>query len=536
MKNLVYVSGHKNPDSDSICSAISYSYFKKVSDPKKTYIPISLGNISDETKFILNYFNVKSPQYLESLYPTVGDIISSTSVMVDEKTSIFEVNNIFNETDSKTIIVEKEKKLYGIVTPSKLNYVWNNLWSTNILHISNTPFKNIVETLEATIIKNTDIVDMSGDIKIYQENNNELNKGDILITYCSKNNIQALLKSNVGVIIITACDILENDINEIISKSDKTVLITTHNIFDTSRLLVLSAPISYVTETDVVCFDKTNLLIDVKDMASKTRLRSFPVVENETVLGIILRDDIFSSHKKNIILTDHNEFSQSIDGIANGNILEVIDHHKAGNITSIDPMFIRTEIVGCTCTIIASMYLENEIEIPKEYAGIMLGAIISDTLLFKSPTCTNKDRVMAKLLSNICGIDDIEAFGIELLKAGTSLKGRTAEELLMQDFKEFNYDVASFGIGQINIMDFEDFRPFKSNIIKEMNILLTEKKYDFILLVVTNVLTEDSILVCIGNQINKVERAFNVKFVDNEALAKGIVSRKKQVVPMISNV
>lgn len=535
MNSLVYITGHKNPDSDSICSAIAYSYFKKSTDSIKTYVPIRLGKINNETKYILDYFNVNAPQYLDNLYTSVEDILSPKKITIDVNHSINKVNKVFEKTKTKTIIVEKNKSLCGVVTPSKLNYVWNNLWSPNILHLSNTPFENIVETLEATIIKKCEYVDMTGNIFIYEKNNNELNKGDILIIYYSKNNMEEIFKTNATLIIITACDELDENTKKIILKHNKTVIITSHKMFDVSRLLVLSVPIGYVMEKEVTYFDKKELLIDVKDKVSKTRFRAFPVLDNGLIQGIVLRDEIFKEYKKNVILTDHNEYSQSIDGIAHSKILEIVDHHKAGNINSINPIYIRTEIVGCTCTIIANMYFEEGLDIPKQYAGLMLGAIISDTLLFKSPTCTKKDIAIAKKLSKVCEIADIEKFGINVLKAGASLKGKTAEDLLIQDFKEFNFDVSNFGIAQINIMDLEDFKPFKLDIVKEMEILKQEKNYDFVLFVITNVLTKDSIFVCVGNGRNKVARAFNIKFIDNYALVKGIVSRKKQIVPVISN-
>lgn len=539
MNKTVYITGHKNPDTDSIAASISYSYYKSITDKTYKYVPVRLGKLSSETKYVLEYFNVSEPEYLDTIDVKIEDICNPNFVSVSNTETVGNVYEKFEDKDVKTIVVLENGKLCGVITPSRLDKIYHGAFSKDILHKSNTPFQNVVSTLNASVLTEFLDVELSGKLSIAAMGFDDVDKyfshRDIAIVGNREDVIKKLIDKKVSLIIVTCDSYISDEVIEY-ANSNKVAIIKTHlDTFDSARKICLSVPIKYIlNSSNLTTFNKDDLVIDCKKLSKDNRYRSFPVIdENMLPLGLVRRDDLFSSNKKKVILVDHNEISQTVDGIKSAEVLELIDHHKIGSLTSSNPMHVRCEVVGSTCTIVASMFLEDNITIPKEIAGIMLSAIISDTLLFKSPTTTKKDTEVAYKLAEIAGIEDLNLYGIEMLKVGASLSGKTISEIFYSDFKEFQIETYKTGIGQVMTMDFDSFNDYKDELINYMEELANRENYDFLLLLLTNVVTESSLFICVGKAIDKVENAFDITFEDNVCEKANIVSRKKQVVPAL---
>lgn len=434
MNDVVYITGHKNPDTDSICSSIAYAEFKNKMGVNA--VPIRLGDLSNETKFVLDYFGVKPQKLVENVKPQVSDL------------DIDSVNPISPKTSLKTA------------------------WAM----IS----KNSVKTLP--------VVDDSGR----------------LIGIASKSDIASYYMDTL-------------DANA------------------AAKLIPQNTPVDRVMKKDdIVSFKIHDLIDDVKDVMLKTRYRNYPVVDSENkVIGNISRDNLKSQKKKKIILVDHNERAQSVYGLEDAEILEVLDHHKIGDIQTGSPIYFRNEPIGCTATIVASRFFENGIKPSQKTAGLLCAAIISDTLLFRSPTSTDIDKSTLKKLSAIADIEP-EAFSTQMFKAGSSLEGKTPEEILNQDFKVFNISKTKLGVGQVSTMDTEGFKTVKDDVVKSMEFKCKDENFDLIILMVTNILKSGSELIVVGEQKDVISRAFGVNLKDGSVYVPGILSRKKQVIPPLT--
>lgn len=540
MKDTVYVSGHKNPDADSICSAISYAAFKNLTD-RKNYIPIRLGEINAETKFVLNYFKIDEPILMDSIKLKVSDLEYNTIASLAPNVSIKKASDYLNDNNIDYIsVVDHDRKLCGMLTISNLNRVYRDEFENNILFNSKTTIENIVETLSATAQHiNKDQKYFPGKILIAamgKDNiRNYANHGDVIIIGDREDVLEVLIEIGVSLIIMTGASKMSDDLLKKAIEKGITVISTDGDSLSASRLLMLSIPISYVMATDnLISFSPDDLVIDIKYVMVKTRYRAFPIVDDSNrVHGIISRYNLLSKDKKKIIQVDHNEYAQSIEGIEEADIVEVIDHHRVTDIQTSHPIFFRNEPVGSTSTIVAKIYFERHVEMDKSIAGLLMSGILSDTLVFKSPTCTNIDVEICNKLADIAGIDDIVAYAYEMQKAATKLEGRSVSEIFNSDFKEFKIGKLRVGIAQMNTLDIEGFTSAKKRMLNYMEEKLNSEKYDILLLVLTDLMKNGSLFVSVGmNDI--VEKAFDIKFENDEVYVDGILSRKKQVVPVLS--
>ncbi|MGL5353658.1 MAG: putative manganese-dependent inorganic diphosphatase, partial [Clostridium sp.] len=363
-----------------------------------------------------------------------------------------------------------------------------------------------------------------------------IEKGDIAIVGDRHETQEALLDLEVSLIIVTGSHEPDASIIEKAKEKDITIIVTPHDSFTTSRLIIQSIPVGYVmVKENLVTFSTDELVDDIRDLMAKTRFRSYPVVDsNGRVLGTVSRYHLISNYKKKIIQVDHNERGQSVDGLEDAEVLEIIDHHRVADIQTSNPIFFRNEPLGSTSTIVGKSFFENGIRPSKQAAGLLCGAIISDTLLFRSPTCTYQDENMCKKLAKIAGIDDLNVFAQDMFKAGTSLKGKTVPQIFNQDFKPFTIEDIKIGIAQVNTMDIEGFMPLKEEMLKYMETKANEANLDMVMLLLTDILNEASQILVIGDKPHIVENAFKVELKDNEAYLPGVVSRKKQVVPPIT--
>lgn len=542
MKDIVYVTGHKNPDSDSICAAYSYAEFKnKTSDLPA--MPVRLGKVNQETQFILDYFGVEAPKFLETVKLKVEDLTIDTMAPIASDISLKMAWNIMRDNHLKSLpVADINGRLTGILSISNLTSSYMDIWDNNILAKSNTSIENILDTLSATpVYINENCKNFKGKIAVtamQPESLKEIvDEGDIAIVGDRPDVQEALIDIKTSLIIITGSHKLEESLLSEAKENGVTVISTPHDSFTASRLIIQSIPVSYVMATDdLISFGKDDLVEDIKDVMAETRYHSYPVTDEEgRVIGTISRYHLISNHKKKVIQVDHNERGQSVDGLDEAEVLEIIDHHRVADIQTSNPIYFRNEPIGSTSSIVAKCFFEHGIRPSKEAAGLLCGAIISDTLLFRSPTCTEQDKTICHRLAEIAGID-IEEFAKEMFKAGTSLKGKTVSEIFNQDFKPFTMGASKVGVAQVNTMDIDGFMPLKDEMLTFMSKEAENKGYDVVLLLLTDILKEGSQILASGNRTDYIEKTFNVTLEDSMAFLPGVLSRKKQVIPPLTSV
>ncbi len=542
MKDIVYITGHKNPDSDSICAALAYADFKNGNGDVEA-IPIRLGEMNLETKFILNYFGVKAPRLVETVRLSVEDLNFDKVAPISADISLRMALNIMKKNNINSLpVVDDDERIIGIVTVSDIIQNYIDVWDNTVLGKAGTSIDNIIDTLSANPVLIPDkIKEMTGKISILAMDLPSIKDNDfensVIICGDRRDSQEFALNNDIALMIVTGNGGVDEDLLELAKEKNIAILSTPYDTFMTSRLITQSVPVSHAMTTDnLVVFELDDLVDDVKVQMSQTRFRSYPVIDhNKRVVGLISRYHLISSMKKKVILVDHNERSQSVDGLEESEILEIIDHHRVADVFTGNPIYFRNEPVGSTSTIIASIFFENGRRPSKKIAGILAAAIISDTLLLKSPTATNTDKMMLERLARIADID-IDKFAEEMFKAGTSLTGRTPQELLNQDFKAFTIKSEKIGISQVYTMDPESLSDMREELISIMEERAREYGYSIFILMLTDIFNQASEMIVVGEHKDLAARAFGKTLENNSFLAPGVLSRKKQVVPPITEV
>ncbi|EKY29379.1 putative manganese-dependent inorganic diphosphatase [Clostridium celatum] len=541
MKDIIYVTGHKNPDSDSICAAYAYAELKnKIGDMNA--IPVRLGNVNQETQYILDYFGAEAPKFLSTVKLKVEDLEFDVINPITPEISLKTAWNIMRDKNIKTLpVADENQHLLGVLAVSNLTSCYMDIWDNRILAKSNTTLDNIIDTLSAKASYiNEEVTHFPGKIVVTAMQpdtmSGHIEEGDIAIIGDREEAQEALIKLNVSLMIVTGGYAPSERIVNLAKEHGVTIIVTQHDSFTASRLIVQSIPVGYVMiKENLVTFSTDDLVDDIKGIMTETRFRSYPVIDlNGKVVGTVSRYHLISDHKKKVIQVDHNERGQSVDGLEDAEVLEIIDHHRVADIQTNNPIFFRNEPVGSTSTIVAKCFFESGIRPSRKAAGLLCGAIISDTLLFRSPTCTQQDIYNCKKLAEIAGIN-IEEFAKEMFKAGTSLKGKTVEQIFNSDFKPFTIEDIKVGIAQVNTMDIEGFMPLKEEMLQYMDQKAKEASLDMVMLLLTDILNEGSEILVTGAKPEIVEKAFKVTLENNGAFLPGVLSRKKQVVPPITN-
>ncbi len=541
LKNVVYVTGHKNPDSDSICAAISYAELKNKTGNLPA-IPVRLGNVSRETQFILDYFNVQAPEFLETVKLKVEDLKIDNISPISPDISLKMAWNIMRDKNIKSIPVgDCNDHLIGVLSISNLTSSYMDIWDNKILSKSETSIDNIIDTLSAKALYiNENVKVFPGKICVAAMQPNSMkehvDEGDIVIVGDRPEIHEEVINEKVSLMILIGSSSLNDELLAKAKEAGITVISTPHDSFTASRLIIQSIPVRYVmVKDDIVSFSTDDLVEEVKETMLETRYRSYPVVDSEgKVIGTISRYHLISNFKKKVIQVDHNERGQSVPGLEEAEVLEIIDHHRVADIQTSNPIFFRNEPIGSTSSIVAKCYFENGIRPSREVAGLLCGAIISDTLLFRSPTCTEQDKYICNKLAEIAGIN-LEEFAKEMFKAGTSLQGKTVEQIFNQDFKPFTIGDTKIGVAQVNTMDIEGFMPLKDDMLSYMSKKAEEGGFDMLMLLLTDILTEGSQILVAGKEPEIVEKAFKVELKDSMAFLPGVLSRKKQVIPPLTN-
>ncbi len=541
-KETIYITGHKNPDTDSIISAISYAELKNKLGEYNA-VPVRLGPINRETRYILDHFDMEEPDLVETMKLRVSDLNYDKSLPVESDISLKMAWNLMGRNNVNSLtIVDEEAFLKGIITVTGVTKSYMDVWDTSILAKSKTPVENIIDTLSGTYLVNPlKPKPITGKMVVVASTPEEaakfIDEGDIAIVGNIPDQQKTAVDSKVAFIIVTNNNDLTEELKERCEAEGITVIQTSFDTFTAARVLPQAVPISYImTCNNLVAFSTYDLIEDVSPIMAQTRFRSYPIVNNEKrVIGTLSRYHLISSRKKKVILVDHNERSQSVEGLADAEIMEIIDHHRVADVVTGAPIYFRNEPVGSTSTIIATIFFENGIRPSKKVAGLLAAAIISDTLLFKSPTSTHTDRMILDRLSKIADMD-VEDFAMKMFKAGTSLEGKTPEELLSQDFKTFTIDKQKIGISQVYSLDASALIAYRENLLSLMDQRAKKEGYTIYGLLITDIFKESSEMILTGPDKDLMARAFDKTIVNDSIILPGVLSRKKQVIPVVTNV
>jgi len=531
MKDKVLIFGHKNPDTDSICSAIAYSNLKEQLGLNTK--AVRLGELNKETEFILNHFNVATPQLLTTIKPQVKDLTKVEKELIKETDSIQKALEIMTtENYSSLPVVNKNNKLENMIHISEIANAYLEMSTRDIFFDYETTFENVWETLKDNAVVLSGVYP-TGKIEGRLRGVSELAKiseGDVVITTLFSGHIKNAEKAGAKIIFLCVDkhdEIPDYGINIPLIRVNK-------GIFKTFKMISQSVPVKAILKhKNFFHFKTTDFIEDIQDIMRDSSQTNFPVVnEDGTIFSTIRSKHIMNFGKNEVILVDHNENSQSVDGIETAKILEIVDHHKFGNFETSEPLMIRAAAVGCTCTIIYGLFKEEGLSPDKTIAGLMLSAILSDTLIFKSPTCTPKDVEAAKELAVIAELN-YEKYGMEMLIAGTSLGDKTPDEIITMDMKEFSMGKFQTAVAQINTVDIDGLLANRENLESAMNERIEKNNYDLFLLVMTDIVNNGSKILALGNSTELVEKGFNVELEAGTVWLDDVVSRKKQIVPFL---
>ena len=538
-KEKIYVIGHKNPDTDSICSAIAYADLRQkvtgqVHEAKRA------GHVNDETAYVLDRFGVEAPKLLTDVRLQVRDLDIHEMPGLKPNASIRDTWERMRQEQAKTLPIVKDDELVGVVSTGDIAKSYMDVYDSEILSKARTQYRNIVKTLDGTMITgNEHGYFMRGKVAIGASSPNlmeEFIEKDDLVILGDREEAQACAV-NIDASCMVICKDAEVSPKLIQKAKEQSIVIiqTPYDTFTTARLINQSIPVKfYMTSGPLTMFRMNDYVDDIKDIMAKKRFRDFPILDRHgRFKGFISRRRFLGASKKKVILVDHNERSQAVDGIEEAEIIEIIDHHRLGDIETVSPITFRNQPVGCTATIINQMYEENEIEVPREIAGLLCGAIISDTLLFRSPTCTPLDERTAKKLAKISDID-LEQMAQEMFNAGSNLKGKSAEDICFQDFKQFTVNDTIFGVGQITSMSKEELAAIRDMMTEHLPKVLEAHNLNMIYFMLTDILAESTELLCVGTGARGIAlSAFDLPDNAKSLILKGVVSRKNQLIPVL---
>lgn len=537
-EGVINVIGHSNPDTDSVCSAIAYAYLKrKVTG--KAYIPKRAGQINAETDFVLKYFGVPAPDYMGDVRTQVIDIDVERVTGVDQQISLKKAWTLMKNDTLQTLpVVDSSQHLLGLITIEDIAKSYMDVYDSRIIATAGTPFHNVVETLDGEMLHGEmEEKIVSGKCLIAAAN------PDLMESYIEKDDIvilgnryeSQLCAIEMGAKCIIVCDgsLVSYTISKLAESKGCYIIKTPYDTFTASRLINQSIPISFFMKSDhIVSFGLGDYLEDIRGTMAKKRYRDFPILDwNGKYYGMISRRSLMGARKKKLILVDHNERSQAVDGIEDAEILEIIDHHRIGNLETMSPVFFRNQPLGCTATIIYQMFLEAEVALPKDIAGLLCSAILSDTLIYRSPTCTDTDRATAEQLAIIAGIST-EKYATEMFAAGSNLSAKSPEEIFYQDFKKFVVGDLVFGVGQITAMDHKELDAIKDKLLPYMEKALADHGVNMMFFMLTDILQGNTRLLYNGNGARELAiKAFHLPADTEAIMLQDVVSRKKQIIP-----
>ena len=542
MKNQekIFVIGHKNPDTDSICSAIAYCDIKNRTSQHQKFIPKRAGQINEETEYVLSRFGVQPPGYLSNIGTQVKDMDIRMSPDADKGMSLKAAWDIMQENSIVSLpIRDKEGALEGLITIGDIAKTYMDTTDSYLLSRARTQYQKIAETIDGEVIEgNPHGYFIKGRVMVGTANPDKMKEyieeDDMIIMGDREEDHLQAISQNVSCIIVGLGIQVSENVMKLAHEKDIIIISSPYDTFTIARLINQSIPIRYIMKTEnLVTFNTEDFTDDIQDVMIKHRHRAFPVINKKgKCIGTISRRNFLGMHKKQVVLVDHNEIDQAVDNIEKADILEIIDHHKLGTLQTVQPISFRNQPVGCTGTIMYQIYGEQKLEIPPKIAGLLCAAIISDTLMFRSPTCTLQDKMAAGALALIADIS-IEQFAKEMFRAGSNLKDKSPEEIFYQDYKKFiaEGDIC-FGVGQISSMDSEELKEIKERLLPFMVSECGRHGVTRVYFMLTDIITQSTELLFYGEGSREMaENAFKMEPENDAFYLEGVVSRKKQLIP-----
>jgi len=541
-ERTVYVIGHKNPDTDAICASIAYANLKNKIDSEK-YEARRCGNISSETQYVLDRFDMKAPRFIGDVRTQVRDMEINHLAGVSDNISLKNAWLTMKQNSVVTLCsVSENNMLEGILTTGDIMESYMGAVDPYTLSKAKTSYENIVDAVGGDMVV--------GDIKgTFSEGKvligagtpdvmeDFIEKGDLVIVADRYESQLCAIEMEAACIIICASAKVPMTIQKVASEKGCRIISTPYDTFSVARLINQSIPISYfMVSEDLLTFKPDDYIEDIQPVMASTRHKYFPVVDSAgRYRGMVSRRNFLGASRKRLILVDHNEKSQAVNGMETAEILEIIDHHRLGTVSTNRPIFFRNQPLGSSCTIIYLMYLEYGVDIAPDMAGIMLSAIISDTLFYRSPTCTDIDRRAGRALAAIAGVDE-EELANEMFRAGSNFSNKTPEEIVHQDFKKFSEGDTMIGIGQLSSMDSNELMNIKDKLLPELERIRNKDGLDMIFVMLTNILRESSTVIFSGDRAEMIlENGFSVTSKDHRSvILPGVVSRKKQMLPTVT--
>ena len=538
----IFVIGHKNPDTDSICSAIAYADIKNRTSQKVKYIPKRAGQINEETEYVLNRFGMQPPGYLSNIGTQIKDMDIRMSPEADKSMSL---KNAWDLMMDKSIVSlpirDREGQLEGLITIGDIAKTYMDTTDSYLLSRAKTQYRRIAETIAGTVVEGNEHGYFTKGKVLVGTANPEMLKAyiepdDLIIMGDREEDHLQAIAQNVSCIIVGMGIEVSEKVIKLAHEREIVIIMSPYDTFTIARLINQSIPVRYIMKTDnLVTFNTEDFTDDIQNEMIKHRHRAFPVINKKgKCIGTISRRNFLDMHKKKVALVDHNEKDQAVDNIDKAEIVEIIDHHKLGSLETMVPISFRNQPVGCTATILYEMYGEQKLEISPSIAGLLCAAIISDTLMFRSPTCTLSDKMAAGALALIAGIN-IEQFAKEMFKAGSNLKDKSPEEIFYQDYKKFiAEDEINFGVGQISSMDSDELAEIKERLVPFMVSECGRHGVTRVFFMLTNIIEESTELLYYGEGSEEMARiAFHMEPEDGVFDLKGVVSRKKQLIPAL---
>ena len=531
--NRIYVTGHRNPDTDSIAAAISYAALRNALG-NRDYTAAHLGHISDETKRLLDRFGFQEPVTISNVRTQVRDLDFDTPPALNSSVTMDRAWHIMRDQNISAMpIINEDGTLYGMLSAGDIAAY--SMRTISDRHVDALPLFNLLSVIEGRILNDgaeqVDRVSGVVTIALPQSCDNLLFSDPDSIILCGNQPDMIRRALDIGVQCIILC---QTDVDPAwLENAGRTCVISTPlDASRVARLVYQAIPISRPCQTkDMVSFHLDDYIDDVREVVLESRYRCYPVLdENEKVVGTLSRYHLLRPRRKRVVLVDHNEISQSVPGLEQADIVEIIDHHRLADVQTAAPVYVRNEPVGSTCTIVTAMFQENGIMPSRKLAGLLAAGIVSDTILFKSPTCTERDRILAERMARHAGVS-LEQLGKEIFSV--SLSTHDPKEMLFSDFKRFQIAGHSLGIGQVTCLDSVGVEDVRDQFVEIMEKERQEKGYDLLLLMLTDVLREGTELIVVGDT-ETVEQAFNVKVTNHRTFLPGVISRKKQIVPALS--
>ena len=540
-KRKIYVIGHKNPDTDSICSAIAYADIKNRTEENPVYEAKRAGQINEETLYVLKRFQMNTPGYMPNVGTRVKDMDVRKVGGVDSKISLKKAWTLMRNENVFTLpILNQNQELEGLITTNDITESYMDVYNNAALSEARTPYRNILETVDGTMIVGNEHAHFTDGKVLIAASSPEVmeqsvEQNDLVILGNRYEAQLCAIEMGASCIIVCMGVPISKTIRRLAEERECFVISSPHDTYTVARLINQSMPVKhFMTSENLVKFSIDDYTDDIKEVMAKLRHRDFPVLNKHgKYVGMVSRRNLLGIKRRQLCLVDHNEISQAVDNIESAEILEIIDHHRIGSLQMMAPVYFRNQPVGCTATILYQVYQEKNLTIEPNIAGLLCSAILSDTLMFRSPTCTAMDKAAAEKLAEIAGVK-CEELASEMFAAGSNLKNKSPEEIFYQDFKKFELNKSSFGVGQITSVNADELTEIKKELLPYMEKALGSHGESMLFFMLTDIINESTELLFYGGDSkNVVSEAFHKEPQEGEqsVILPGVVSRKKQLIP-----